>query len=157
MLRDSGVNGQWGGNPFQDLLNLIKYLEKLPYLDQDKAVLAGASYGGYMVSWFFGHEIINKVSLSISSAHESLSFLSAYHSQVLLRRLARRHLQHPQLLTAERHPRRRRRVWQITLPLEEPRGHGPVESRPPRSAAQLEERAAYYYYSQREGLSVPHH
>ncbi|KID92040.1 prolyl oligopeptidase [Metarhizium guizhouense ARSEF 977] len=54
------INGEWGGRPFQDLLNLITYLEKLPYLDQDKAVLAGASYGGYMVSWMLGHEIINK-------------------------------------------------------------------------------------------------
>ncbi|GJN69705.1 hypothetical protein PLICBS_003755 [Purpureocillium lilacinum] len=55
-----GINGQWGGRAFEDLVNLIAHIEKLPYLDQDKAVLAGASYGGYMVSWFFGQEIINK-------------------------------------------------------------------------------------------------
>jgi dipeptidyl aminopeptidase/acylaminoacyl peptidase len=55
-----GINGEWGGRTLQDLVNLIKSLEKLPYLDQDKAVLAGASYGAYMVSWMLGHEIINK-------------------------------------------------------------------------------------------------
>ena len=45
-----------------DLQNLLEHLEDIPYLDQNKAVLAGASYGGYMVSWFMGHEIIKKVS-----------------------------------------------------------------------------------------------
>ncbi|KAK5987980.1 Dipeptidyl-peptidase 5 [Cladobotryum mycophilum] len=54
------VEGQWGGKPYQDLLYLIEHLEQLPYLDRDKAVLAGASYGGYMVSWFLGHDVIDK-------------------------------------------------------------------------------------------------
>lgn len=58
-----GVNDEWGGRPYQDLLNLIKYLEKLPYIDQDKAILAGASYSGYLVSWIFGQEIAKKVRL----------------------------------------------------------------------------------------------
>lgn len=61
------IKGEWGGRPFQDLLNLMSYLETLPYLDQKKAVLAGASYGGYMVSWMLGHEIINRVRLTSHS------------------------------------------------------------------------------------------
>ena len=56
-----GVNDQWGGKPYEDLLKLIDYLETLPYLDQSKAILAGASYGGYLVAWLMGHDIINKV------------------------------------------------------------------------------------------------
>ncbi|PNY25293.1 Dipeptidyl-peptidase 5, partial [Tolypocladium capitatum] len=55
-----GIKGQWGGRPYQDLVNLVAHLEKLPYLDQGKAVLAGASYGGYMVSWMLGHDVIKK-------------------------------------------------------------------------------------------------
>ncbi|KAK2605813.1 hypothetical protein QQS21_003767 [Conoideocrella luteorostrata] len=59
------VYGEWGGRPFQDLLNLIDYLETLRFLDQSKAVLAGASYSAYMVSWMMGHEIIKKFCCSI--------------------------------------------------------------------------------------------
>jgi len=79
-------------------VNLIAHLEKLPYLDQDKAVLAGASYGGYMVSWFFGQEIINKVSL-ISYKYR-LQLLTA--AKVLLRSVARRHPQPAILLPPKR-------------------------------------------------------
>lgn len=39
----------------------MRYLEELPYLDMDKAAIAGASYGGYLVSWIFGHDLATKV------------------------------------------------------------------------------------------------
>lgn len=45
------------------MANLIHYVADIPYLDQSKAILAGASFGGYMVSWMFGQDIINKVGL----------------------------------------------------------------------------------------------
>ena len=56
-----GVQNDWAGRPFQDLLNLITHLESVPFLDQSKAVIAGGSYGGFLISWMFGHEIIKKV------------------------------------------------------------------------------------------------
>lgn len=43
----------------------MRYLEDVPYLDQSKAVLAGASYGGYMVSWMLGHDIAKKFCCAI--------------------------------------------------------------------------------------------
>ncbi|TWU72781.1 hypothetical protein ED733_003518 [Metarhizium rileyi] len=73
------INGEWGGRAFQDLLNLIIFLEKLPYLAQDKAVLAGASYSGYMVSWMLGHEIINKFCCAIW--HDGIFNLSSFFLQ----------------------------------------------------------------------------
>lgn len=42
----------------------MRYLEELPYLDMDKAALAGASYGGYLISWIFGHNLATKVCTS---------------------------------------------------------------------------------------------
>nr|ACF79105.1 unknown [Zea mays] len=54
------IDNEWGGRAFADLLSLLDVLEKRPYLDQSKAVLAGASYGGYLVSWFFGDEVAEK-------------------------------------------------------------------------------------------------
>lgn len=56
-----GVYGSWGGAPYEDLVNLMRYLEELPYLDMDKAAIAGASYGGYLISWIFGHDLATKV------------------------------------------------------------------------------------------------
>lgn len=56
-----GVYGSWGGAPYEDLVNLMRYLEELSYLDMERAAIAGASYGGYLVSWIFGHDLATKV------------------------------------------------------------------------------------------------
>ncbi|KAJ6585115.1 Alpha/Beta hydrolase protein [Mycena capillaripes] len=46
----------WGGKPFVDMINGFKYvLESYPQIDPDRAVAAGASYGGYAVNWIQGH------------------------------------------------------------------------------------------------------
>ncbi|KAK0374542.1 prolyl oligopeptidase [Colletotrichum limetticola] len=55
----------WGGAPFQDLVRLMDHLQQVPYLDQDRAVVAGASYGGYMISWMNGHDLIRRFACSI--------------------------------------------------------------------------------------------
>ncbi len=55
------VRGSWGDRPVQDLIQLIKHLETVPYLDQDKAMITGASYGAYMISCLCSHQVITKV------------------------------------------------------------------------------------------------
>ncbi|OBZ71378.1 Dipeptidyl-peptidase 5 [Grifola frondosa] len=46
----------WGGNPFVDLQKGWKYiLQEYPEIDPDRAVAAGASYGGYAINWIQGH------------------------------------------------------------------------------------------------------
>lgn len=51
------IQGQWGGRPYLDLLNGFQYIrENLPYVDINRAVALGASYGGYMVNWIQGHD-----------------------------------------------------------------------------------------------------
>jgi dipeptidyl aminopeptidase/acylaminoacyl peptidase len=41
----------WGGTPYEDLVKCFEYVEKkMPYVDTDRAVALGASYGGYMIS-----------------------------------------------------------------------------------------------------------
>ena len=61
LTRLIGVYESWGGAPYGDLVNLMRYLEELPYLDMDRAAIAGASYGGYLLSWIFGHDLVTKV------------------------------------------------------------------------------------------------
>ncbi len=49
------ISGDWGGAPYQDLMNATDYLEKLDYVDKSRIVAAGASFGGYMINWIAGH------------------------------------------------------------------------------------------------------
>ncbi len=47
----NGITGDWGGKPYNDLANCFEYIaDNMPYVDTDRAVALGASYGGYMIS-----------------------------------------------------------------------------------------------------------
>jgi dipeptidyl aminopeptidase/acylaminoacyl peptidase len=51
-----GVNGDWGGKPFSDLMLGLDYAEKTyPFIDKNRECALGASYGGYMADWILGH------------------------------------------------------------------------------------------------------
>ncbi len=51
-----GVNGDWGGKPFIDLMRGLDYAERsFPYIDKSRECALGASYGGYMTNWILGH------------------------------------------------------------------------------------------------------
>jgi len=50
-----GINGDWGGKVYQDLISGLDYMQKRPYVDAERAAAAGGSYGGYMVNWILGH------------------------------------------------------------------------------------------------------
>jgi dipeptidyl aminopeptidase/acylaminoacyl peptidase len=51
-----GVNGDWGGKPFTDLMEGLDYAEQhYPFIDKDRECALGASYGGYMADWVLGH------------------------------------------------------------------------------------------------------
>jgi dipeptidyl aminopeptidase/acylaminoacyl peptidase len=51
-----GVNGDWGGAPYKDLMAGVDYLLKQhPSIDRARMGAAGASYGGYMIDWMLGH------------------------------------------------------------------------------------------------------
>ncbi|KAJ2161784.1 dipeptidylpeptidase [Coemansia sp. RSA 552] len=47
------IRGQWGSYPFEDLMAGLDYmLEKFDFIDGQRMVALGASYGGYMMNWF---------------------------------------------------------------------------------------------------------
>jgi dipeptidyl aminopeptidase/acylaminoacyl peptidase len=51
-----GVNGDWGGKPYSDLMLGLDYAEKTyPFIDKNRECALGASYGGYMANWILGH------------------------------------------------------------------------------------------------------
>ncbi len=49
------ISGDWGGAPFQDLMNATDFLEKLDFIDKSRLVGAGASFGGFMIDWIATH------------------------------------------------------------------------------------------------------
>jgi dipeptidyl aminopeptidase/acylaminoacyl peptidase len=51
-----GVNGDWGGKPFTDLMQGLDYAEQhYSFIDKNRECALGASYGGYMANWVLGH------------------------------------------------------------------------------------------------------
>jgi len=51
-----GVNGDWGGKPYIDLMRGLDYAEAhYPFIDKGHECALGASYGGYMADWILGH------------------------------------------------------------------------------------------------------
>jgi dipeptidyl aminopeptidase/acylaminoacyl peptidase len=51
-----GVNGDWGGKPFTDLMTGLDYAEQhYTFIDKSRECALGASYGGYMANWVLGH------------------------------------------------------------------------------------------------------
>ena len=51
-----GVNGDWGGKPYIDLMRGLDYAEAhYPFIDKTRECALGASYGGYMADWILGH------------------------------------------------------------------------------------------------------
>jgi len=51
-----GINGDWGGKPYVDLMKGLDYAEQnYPFIAKDRECALGASYGGYMIDWLLGH------------------------------------------------------------------------------------------------------
>ncbi len=50
------ISGDWGGKPFEDLKKgLAEALARYPWMDGNRVVALGASYGGYMINWIAGN------------------------------------------------------------------------------------------------------
>lgn len=54
------IRGDWLGAPCRDLAQITAYLTQLPFLDAAKGLIAGGSYGGYMLSWMFSQPLIRQ-------------------------------------------------------------------------------------------------
>ena len=56
------VKDSWGGRPYVDLVKCFDYIEKnMPFVDTDRAVAAGGSYGGYMINWIAGQPLAKRL------------------------------------------------------------------------------------------------
>ena len=77
------VSTHWGDYPYWDLANAWDYVNSsLSYVDTVRGVAAGASFGGYMMNWFQGHEMGRRFNALVT--HDgSTSTLNQYASEEL--------------------------------------------------------------------------
>ncbi|WP_026821311.1 alpha/beta hydrolase family protein [Arthrobacter castelli] len=47
--------GEWGENPFTDLMTITDEVERRPDIDETRTAAMGGSFGGYMANWVAGH------------------------------------------------------------------------------------------------------
>ncbi|EPE02398.1 oligopeptidase family protein [Ophiostoma piceae UAMH 11346] len=66
----SRIYNSWGGAPYDDLVKVMDGLKKVPDIDCDRAVVCGASYGGYMVNWILGSPLAKSFRAAVS--HDSV-------------------------------------------------------------------------------------
>ena len=64
------VNHDWGGAPYDDIMAVTDKVAKLTYVDPDRMVAAGGSYGGYMVDWILGHTTRFKALISHAGVYD---------------------------------------------------------------------------------------
>lgn len=56
------ITGEWGGRAYKDIENCFAYIEsEMPFVDTDRAVALGASFGGYMMNWIAGQPLARKL------------------------------------------------------------------------------------------------
>ena len=67
------ISGDWGGAPYQDLTNATDFLSKLDYVDSNRLVAAGASYGGFMINWIASHSNRFKAYVSHDGVYDNPS------------------------------------------------------------------------------------
>ena len=58
------ISQDWGGKVMTDIDAVVQAVTKLPFVDQNRLGVAGASYGGYAVNWLIGHSNRFKVAVS---------------------------------------------------------------------------------------------
>ncbi|HZT95681.1 MAG TPA: S9 family peptidase [Chloroflexota bacterium] len=49
------IRADWGNLDFQDLMAFVDEVVRFPWIDSNRVVAAGGSYGGFMVNWLAGH------------------------------------------------------------------------------------------------------
>jgi dipeptidyl aminopeptidase/acylaminoacyl peptidase len=58
------ISQDWGGKVMTDIDAVVQAVTKLPFVDQNRLGVAGASYGGYAVNWLIGHSNRFKAAVS---------------------------------------------------------------------------------------------
>jgi dipeptidyl aminopeptidase/acylaminoacyl peptidase len=81
----NGTIKAWGGGDYQDLmLGMDAALEKYSFLDEERMIVTGGSYGGFMTNWIVTQTDRYKGAISIASVSNLISFYGTSLYQLLI-------------------------------------------------------------------------
>lgn len=64
----------WGKGPMNDVLAAASEAAKQPFVDADRQVVTGGSYGGYLTAWIVGHDQRFKAAVAQRGVYDLLTF-----------------------------------------------------------------------------------
>lgn len=64
----------WGTGPASDVLAAAGFAAKAPYVDADRQVLTGGSYGGYLTAWIIAHDHRFKAAVTQRGVYDLRTF-----------------------------------------------------------------------------------
>ncbi len=64
----------WGAGPAADILAATDAAAQQPFVDAQRQVITGGSYGGYMVAWIIGHDQRFKAAVAQRGVYDLLTF-----------------------------------------------------------------------------------
>ncbi len=64
----------WGAGPASDILAAASLATKETYVDKNRQVITGGSYGGYMVAWIIGHDQRFKAAVAQRGVYDLATF-----------------------------------------------------------------------------------
>ncbi len=70
----SDLHAAWGDVAFDDLMAGVDEMLKLGFVDPDRMVVTGGSYGGYMTAWVVGHTDRFKAAVTQRGVYNLVSF-----------------------------------------------------------------------------------
>jgi dipeptidyl aminopeptidase/acylaminoacyl peptidase len=74
----------WGAGPASDILAAADLAAKEPYVDPQRQVVTGGSYGGYMVAWIVGHDQRFKAAVAQRGVYDLATFYGEGNAWFLL-------------------------------------------------------------------------
>ncbi len=74
----------WGAGPASDILAAASQAAKEPFVDKQRQVVTGGSYGGYMVAWIVGHDQRFKAAVAQRGVYDLATFYGEGNAWFLL-------------------------------------------------------------------------
>lgn len=74
----------WGTGPARDVLSTADFAAKEPYINRDRQVVTGGSYGGYLTAWIVGHDHRFKAAVAQRGVYDLATFYGEGNAWFLL-------------------------------------------------------------------------
>ncbi|MBL9206695.1 MAG: S9 family peptidase [Opitutaceae bacterium] len=67
-------HSNWGAGPAADVLGFADFAAQLPWVDAQRQVITGGSYGGYLTAWIVAHDVRFKAAVAQRGVYDLVTF-----------------------------------------------------------------------------------